>query len=301
MKFLTIQPKTMNEMIYFTTTRIETDISVGTWFFVSIYTQNNQRIFLVTNRHILQDWDRTAKRSKIWLKLWNSIEWCQVDWNVIEHTIEINQWIRDVKYDIITCNISSLINDFQHKNAQWEVIKECFFRAIEFNESIFPQNEWKNWLDFNEKITFVWYPNWISDDKHPTFPVFRNWHIATPIWIDYEWNPEFLIDAIAVPWSSWSPVFIINHQSYTSYENWWFTNNIWSWRIIFLWILSYCLTKDGKGNCVKNKISSKTLNYNSGGDWLDQEVSLHLWWVIKRNIVSHFLNGINNTLNIQNK
>ena len=55
-------------------------------------------------------------------------------------------------------------------------------------------------------IVFVGYPNGMYDRKHFT-PIIRRGITATPIQLDYDGRPVFLIDASVFPGSSGSPVF----------------------------------------------------------------------------------------------
>jgi len=55
-------------------------------------------------------------------------------------------------------------------------------------------------------ILFIGYPNGMFDRKHFT-PIIRRGTTATPIQLDYDGRPTFLIDASVFPGSSGSPVF----------------------------------------------------------------------------------------------
>ena len=62
-------------------------------------------------------------------------------------------------------------------------------------------------VDSIEDVTFVGYPRGIFDKKHYT-PVVRRGITATPLHLDYDGKPTFLIDASVFPGSSGSPVFV---------------------------------------------------------------------------------------------
>lgn len=63
--------------------------------------------------------------------------------------------------------------------------------------------------DAIEEIVFIGYPNGIWDRKHH-LPIVRRGCTATPVVIDFEQTPRFLVDAAVFGGSSGSPVFIFN-------------------------------------------------------------------------------------------
>jgi hypothetical protein len=70
-------------------------------------------------------------------------------------------------------------------------------------------------LDALESVTFIGYPNGIWDTKN-LLPIARRGTTATPIAVDFENSPCFLIDASVFGGSSGSPVFIFNQGMYTN-------------------------------------------------------------------------------------
>jgi V8-like Glu-specific endopeptidase len=70
-----------------------------------------------------------------------------------------------------------------------------------------------NRLDALEQVTFIGYPKGLYDDVNMT-PVARHGWTATPISLDYQGKPTFLIDASVFPGSSGSPVFALNSGPY---------------------------------------------------------------------------------------
>ncbi len=68
-------------------------------------------------------------------------------------------------------------------------------------------------LDAIEEITFIGYPNAIHDRVNMT-PIARRGWTATPIALDHNGKPMFLIDASVFPGSSGSPVFIVSVGPY---------------------------------------------------------------------------------------
>lgn len=61
-------------------------------------------------------------------------------------------------------------------------------------------------LDAMEEVFFIGYPDGLYD-THNLTPVVRRGITATPVQLDYEGQPTFLVDAAVFPDSSGSPVF----------------------------------------------------------------------------------------------
>lgn len=89
--------------------------------------------------------------------------------------------------------------------------KPVFYRAV--TEQICPTEQIIENLDAIEAVTFVGYPNSIYDQTNLT-PIMRRGYTATPLALDYNGAPVFLIDASVFPGSSGSPVFIYQ-QNYS--------------------------------------------------------------------------------------
>jgi hypothetical protein len=68
-------------------------------------------------------------------------------------------------------------------------------------------------LDSMEEIIFIGYPNALYDKVNLT-PIMRVGATATPIVLDYNGLPAFLIDASVFPGSSGSPVFLRDRGIY---------------------------------------------------------------------------------------
>lgn len=68
-------------------------------------------------------------------------------------------------------------------------------------------------LDALEDVLFVGYPSGVWDQAN-LMPILRRGTTATPLALDFEGRPEFLVDAAVFPGSSGSPVFV--HQPETA-------------------------------------------------------------------------------------
>ena len=72
------------------------------------------------------------------------------------------------------------------------------------------------WMEFDalERVVFVGYPAGLYDSANLT-PIARQGMTATPMTLDYQGLPAFVIDAGVYPGSSGSPVFIYDKGLYT--------------------------------------------------------------------------------------
>jgi S1-C subfamily serine protease len=82
-----------------------------------------------------------------------------------------------------------------------------FFRAVP--ESHDPYDAVVKELDALERVIFIGYPAGLYDSANLT-PIARQGLTATPIALDYNGLPAFLIDAAVFPGSSGSPVFLFD-------------------------------------------------------------------------------------------
>lgn len=108
-------------------------------------------------------------------------------------------------------------------------------------------------LDAIESVTFIGYPNGIWDTKN-LLPVARRGTTATPLEVDFENTPRFLIDASVFGGSSGSPVFILNQGSYSS-RNGSFTQGT---RLIFVGVIAAVFQRTALNEIVAVPIPTHT-------------------------------------------
>lgn len=89
---------------------------------------------------------------------------------------------------------------------------DLFYRFID--SGMLPTQEQEELFDAIESVTFVGYPNGIWDSKN-LLPVARRGTTASPLAVDFEGTPRFVIDASVFGGSSGSPVFLINQGMIT--------------------------------------------------------------------------------------
>lgn len=272
--------ETIYDQMLFWVVKIEWDTWTGTWFLVKkTLPENRMKIFIVTNSHVIKDsWNN------VWFLIQKTIKEkiFEPGKHIHEHKFtkdEISTIKYHKKYDLCLINISNIQNKIR---SHWD---DMFYKVIDLDDETW---FWWNQEEFEKRdscidVTFVWYPNWIIDNKNKT-PLIRRASTSTPLHFDYDWNKEFLIDWGIYPWSSWSPVFI--HPWFGRLER-----STWDKKIsrkmesksLFLWILSYTLIAEENWTINKYKINQKNW-FLQNGDFF-----LNLWWVIKAEVIRDFI------------
>jgi len=211
--------------------------------------------FLVTNKHVTQN----AKKIIIRMASMESEQPCKNNKGI---NIELDpaHFQYDENFDISGMPIGPIVNDLQQEG------KFVFFRTL--SDEIIPSQEEINKLSAIEDIIFIGYPNGLYDMENLS-PLIRQGITATPIWNDFQKQPNFLIDAGVFPGSSGSPVFLFNRGSYSSGGNIVIGN-----RIMFLGVLT--------GAFIRQENNSRAY--------------LNLGHVIKSNIVKKFLDSLLGTI-----
>ncbi|OOR99712.1 hypothetical protein B0187_02565 [Haemophilus paracuniculus] len=201
--------------LYFTTVKIETSSKdgdgsgTGFIFDFSDSPEDSSILFLVTNRHVVENTingkilfhtiDDNENGEDISLEKSFYLDNIP-DWN--------NMWFYhpDDQIDIAICPLLPII-----ENVKKNFNQHLFFKAIP-RTSIPSQNELYA-LDAIENVTFVGYPNGVWDSVHH-LPILRKGTTASPLQIDFEKKPIFLIDASVFGGSSGSPLFLMDNGMY---------------------------------------------------------------------------------------
>lgn len=207
---MTIKPESIFENILFTTVRIEAtlpnnSISTGTGFIFNYVKNGKQYLFVVTNKHIIKDtiegklsFNQSDGEKPIFGKVFT-----------IGYPNFEKQWIGHPQQDIDVAIMpfAPVLNELSNRGVQ------IFFKSI--TPDIIPSDKLlREEIDAVEDIVFVGYPSDIYDRRN-LLPVVRRGITATPISVDFEGKPTFLIDASIFPGSSGSPVFLCNIGSYS--------------------------------------------------------------------------------------
>ncbi|SNS66124.1 Trypsin-like peptidase domain-containing protein [Micrococcales bacterium KH10] len=98
-------------------------------------------------------------------------------------------------------------------NRMVEINAPGFYRAFSPENLLDQRNSFD--LDAIEQVTFLGYPAGLYDSVS-MLPIARRGQTATPIYIDYNGLPAFLIDAAVFPGSSGSPVVIFDNGLYVA-------------------------------------------------------------------------------------
>lgn len=93
---------------------------------------------------------------------------------------------------------------------------ELYYHVIDSRQA--PDAATLRAMDALEEVLFVGYPNGVWDQVN-LMPILRRGTTATPIALDFEGRPEFLIDAAVYPGSSGSPVFIVQNDTLRPNQN----------------------------------------------------------------------------------
>ncbi len=227
-----MQVKSIAEQLFFTTARIDTVAldsrsGSGTGFFFSYkHKASNQTFpFIVTNKHVVEgqrEGALTFLHREVGLpSLGKGFRLGIQDWP--------HAWFGhpDPAIDIAVCPFAPLETHIKQQNNV-----DLFYRFVS-NEMI-PTPEQMAELDAVEPVTFIGYPNGIWDSKN-LLPVARRGTTASPIEVDFEGTPRFLIDASVFGGSSGSPVFIMN-QGFTASKDGGI--NLGASRLLFLGVVA---------------------------------------------------------------
>ncbi len=199
--------ETFHDQLFFVTIRIETKlkdgIGVSTGFVVEYPVDKDKRLFfLVTNRHAVEQAE-TGKFFFMRSDGANPILGERYDININNFKAS---WFGhpDPGIDVAIMPLGPVLSEIDRKG--WKI----FFKSIPVD--VFTSDREARELDAIEEIIFVGYPNGLFDVKN-YLPVARKGTTATPLMVDYNGRPEFMIDASVFLGSSGSPVFLSRQPS----------------------------------------------------------------------------------------
>lgn len=196
------------EQLLFTTVRVETITSegkkkIGTSFVFSYKVENKEYPFLVTCKHVVSE----AKEGVLaFIKGYKQRPLLGESYQVGIKNFE-NKWFKHKsdKIDIAILPFAPILQHISNQKAQ------IFFKSIP--HTLVPSDEELKKLDAIENVLFVGYPIGLYDQKNLT-PIVRRGITATPVYLDFNGEKQFLIDASVFPGSSGSPVFIYESAGY---------------------------------------------------------------------------------------
>lgn len=208
-----MQVTTIAEQLFFTTVRIDTvsasgSQGSGTGFFIAHKINGVDYLFVVTNKHVVME---MSEGRFSFLKKKNGLP---VPGDGFTLNVGPQEWAKiwfghpDPEIDIAICPLVPLIEFVKQQHGI-----NLFFRTIA--TELIPTEAQIKELDALESVTFIGYPNGVWDSKN-LLPIARRGTTASPIEIDFEGTPRFIIDASVFGGSSGSPVFILNQGSWAT-------------------------------------------------------------------------------------
>lgn len=198
------------EQLFFTTVRVDTiakngGAGSGTAFFFSYKRGETSYPFVVTNKHVVMDMHEGAlsflQRQDQAPQLGQGFRLRIDDW----HDAWFGHPSPDI--DIAICPFAPIEAHIKQQHGI-----DIFYRHV--SDEMIPTVEQAAKLDALESVTFIGYPNGVWDSKN-LLPIARRGMTASPISVDFENTPRFLIDASVFGGSSGSPVFLMNQGMYT--------------------------------------------------------------------------------------
>jgi hypothetical protein len=202
--------ESLYQQLFFTTFYVETFRDNKTWTGTGLffsYTKGNLAVpMLVTNRHVVEGFDDGAvrfilsedgKTPKLGQSITLNIPRFQSRW----HTHP------DLNIDIAVMPFAPVLRQLEQQG------RKIFYRNMD--TALLPTEEQIRQLNAIEDVIFIGYPKGIFDTKN-LLPIARRGITATPVQVDYNDLPAFLIDASVFPGSSGSPVLIANEGGYST-------------------------------------------------------------------------------------
>lgn len=199
------------EQLFFTTIRVDTidqagNPGSGTAFAFGYSKSGQEYPFVVTNKHVVAGMKQGAltflKQVGDQPSLGDRYQLTLGDWST--------GWFGHPSQDV-DVSIYPLAPIVEHLKQEKGI--DVFYRMVPSN--MIPTAEQEETLDAVEPVMFIGYPNGVWDTKN-FLPVARQGTTASPITVDFENTPRFLIDASVFGGSSGSPVFLMTHGTYNN-------------------------------------------------------------------------------------
>ncbi|MDP2413842.1 serine protease [Daejeonella sp.] len=218
----------------------------GTGFFFNFDYGDSTIPVIVTNFHVIDSIESVTfyfkQKGQSGEPLYTKTEKIKIDKSQLK-------WIKhpDPKVDLAIMPITPLLNHYQKLN------KGLFYAAYEEND--IPNDSTINSLSAMENVLMLGYPSGLRDIKND-LPIVRQGITATPYYIDYNSNQEFLCDLSMFPGSSGSPIVIFNPGSFIGKYGEFYLRS----RFIFLGIAYKTYTRGFEAKITNSDSSNLVIN-----------------------------------------
>jgi hypothetical protein len=235
-----VRVETVAEQLYFTTVRLTGTTgdqqATGTGFIYAVPSSAGVVNILVSNKHVfdggLDNLEVSMIAGKDGAPHYGTpavVDMPHLRGSVIEHP--------DANVDVAAIPLGPVLHHFTAQGIA------PFFRAVTpqlgLTQAVLDE------LDAIEDVVFVGYPANLYDTANLT-PILRRGSTATPVALDYQGQPAFLIDASVFPGSSGSPVFVLNRGSFSTRTGGLMAGT----RVVFLGVLAAVHTRSVRAEVV---------------------------------------------------
>jgi hypothetical protein len=235
---------TICEQLFFLTTHIEAIAPHGTWsgtgFIYSVETDGGITPFVITNRHVLEEAD-AIKLTMVGHE--DGVAGGVPALGKAAHVhipLTLGSWSGHPDPDIDVAAVP--FGPAYHSMTTAGIVP--FFKYVGSDICLTPERA--RLLDAIEQIIFLGYPSGLFDSKNLT-PVARRGMTATPVELDYEGKPVFLVDASVFPGSSGSPVFLLDRGVISSRDG----SSVLGSRLMFLGVLAAMKCRPVEGRIIE--------------------------------------------------
>lgn len=245
-----MQVESLAENLFFTTVRIDTvandgNSGSGTGFlYAHRISETEHAIFVVTNKHVVEGMRAGAltfhQRKDNKPNPGNGFRLDIHDWP--------QAWFGHPSADVDIAIVPFLPLE-AHIKQQSNI--DLFYRCVD--SSMLPSAEQSEQLDAIESVTFIGYPNGVWDRTN-LIPVARRGTTATPLSLDFEGTPRFVIDASVFGGSSGSPVFIFNQGMITDKRG----NSTIGSRVLFIGVVAAVFFRTALNQIIAVPIPTQT-------------------------------------------
>jgi hypothetical protein len=246
------QRLTMSEFVVTSTIKIETITKVvkngriqqyrntGTGFFFEYASRTGGYPVIVTNKHVIKDADSATlyfHRTPVN----GDPDYEHIEKVTFNHHFK-NEWILhpDSNIDLAVMPIGSLLHRYEAAGKP--------LGHSSYTESNIPNQAMEHQISAIEDILMIGYPFGLRDLSND-IPIVRKGITATPPFLDYNGNAEFLCDVPVYSGSSGSPIIIFDPASYSDR----FGNTFISSRLLILGINYATYQKDFKGKLIPSE------------------------------------------------